>query len=129
MTVKILRSIMIGVCVFLSVIIIAYVSLTYIYRQAENRAAKALLTIDTPATAETSEAPAANAVDAIGLYIARIDGDALAIYAVTDGREEFLYNLNVRIQDISEDEQRLLREGITLADKQALASFEEDFTS
>ncbi len=130
MTEKILRSIMIGVCVFLSVVIFAYISFIYVYRQAENRAERALLTVDTPAAARTVENPAAAdaAVDAES-YIARIDGDVLAIYAVTDGREKFLYNLNVRIQDISESEKRLLRDGVTIADKQALASFEEDFTS
>ena len=130
MTEKILRSIMIGVCVFLSVVIIAYVSFTYIYRQAENRAPRALLTVDTPAAAKTVESPIlADVADAAESYIGRIDGDALAIYAVADGREKFLYNLNVRIQDISESEKRLLKDGVTLADKQALASFEEDFTS
>ncbi|MDO5311679.1 MAG: hypothetical protein Q4E94_07195, partial [Clostridia bacterium] len=77
--------------------------------------------VENPAAADA-------AVDAES-YIARIDGDVLAIYAVTDGREEFLYNLNVRIQDISESEKRLLRDGVAIADRQALASFEEDFTS
>ncbi|MGN0180213.1 MAG: hypothetical protein ACI4DY_12395 [Monoglobaceae bacterium] len=131
MTEKFLRSIMIGVCVFLSVVIAAYVSFAYVYRRAEDRAARALLTVDTPAAAESSENPTAAgaAGSAAESYIARIDGDALAIYAVSDGREKFLYNLNVRIQDISESEQRLLKDGVTLADRQALASFEEDFTS
>lgn len=62
-------------------------------------------------------------------FIARYNGTNLSVYAVSDGNEEFLYTLSVRIEDIAESELLELKKGITLSDKQALASFEEDFTS
>ncbi len=62
-------------------------------------------------------------------FIARYNGTNLSVYAVSGGKEEFLYTLSVRIEDIAESELSELKKGITLPDKQALASFEEDFTS
>lgn len=62
-------------------------------------------------------------------FIARYNGTNLSVYAVSDGKEEFLYTLSVRIEDISDNELSELKKGVTLSNKQALASFEEDFTS
>lgn len=130
MTERVLKNIMAGVCVFLTVVIAAYVLYGYIRQGGEHGA-------DTP-TAETSaDVRAASdsksddniAVPDSGGYIARINDNALAIYAVKDGREEFLYNLKVRLEDISDAEKQNLAAGIRLSNKKALASFEEDFTS
>lgn len=62
-------------------------------------------------------------------FIARYNGTHLSVFSVSEGKEEFLYTLNVRIEDISPTELNELKNGITLPNKEALASFEEDFTS
>lgn len=127
---RILKNIMVGVCVFLTVVIAAYVIYSYIYRSAEQSAAEtaaeAAPKISTSASDNSADS---NAAADSGGYIARICDNALAIYAVRNGREEFLYNLKVRIEDISDEERQHLTDGVRLSNKKALASFEEDFTS
>ncbi len=128
MTKKLLRSMMIGFCVFITTIIIAYISFMYAYRFSVERTTEAL-SPETSALAETLVPLSPNDVIKIEHYLARYTGDSLAIYAVCEDKEEFLYTLDARIEDISTEELNELKEGIILPDKQALASFEEDFTS
>ena len=119
---------MIGFCVFITTIIIAYITFMYAYRFSVERTTEALVA-ETPALAETLVPLSPNDVINIEYYLARYTGDSLAIYAVCEDKEEFLYTLDARIEDISTEELNELREGIILPNKQALASFEEDFTS
>lgn len=128
MTKKLLRSMMIGFSVFITTIIIAYISFMYAYRFSAEKAAEAL-GAETSAIAETLVPLSPNDVINIEHYLVRYTGDSLAIYAVCEDKEEFLYTLDARIEDISAEELNELKEGIILSDKQALASFEEDFTS
>ena len=130
MTERVLKNIMVGICVFLTVVIAAYVMYSYIYNPGKHGAAETAAESVPSVSAEYDSNSAADPYDSadFGGYIARIKDDTLAIYAVNDGREEFLYNLNVRIEDISDAEKKNLTEGIRLSDKKALASFEEDFT-
>lgn len=131
MTERVLKNIMVGVCVFLTVIIAAYVLYSYISQSLEPGAAEtAAETAPNVGVTYDSNVGDDTAVPSdSGGYIARINNNALAIYAVKDGREEFLYNLKVRIEDISDEEKRNLTDGVRLSTKKALASFEEDFTS
>ena len=128
MTKKLLRSMMIGFCVFITTIIIAYISFMYAYRFSAKRTTEAL-GAETSVLAETLVPLSPNEVINIKHYLARYTGESLAIYAVCEDKEEFLYTLDARIEDISAQELDKLKEGIILSDRQALASFEEDFTS
>ena len=128
MTKKLLRSMMIGFCVFITTIIIAYIAFMYAYRFSVGRTTEAL-GAETSALAETLVPLSPDDVINIDHYLARYTGDNLAIYAVCEDKEEFLYTLDARIEDISTEELNELKAGIVLSDKQALASFEEDFTS
>ena len=121
---------MAGVCVFLTVVIAAYVLYGYIRQDGEHGTAEptAEIAADVRAASDSKSDDNAAVPDSGG-YIARINDNALAIYAVKDGREEFLYNLKVRLEDISDAEKQNLTAGIRLSNKKALASFEEDFTS
>ena len=122
MTERVLKNIMAGVCVFLTVVIAAYVLYGYIRQGGEHGTAEP--TAETAAdvrAASDSKSDDNAAVPDSGGYIARINDK--------DGREEFLYNLKVRLEDISDAEKQNLTAGIRLSNKKALASFEEDFTS
>lgn len=127
MTKKLIRSIMIGFCVFAATVIIAYFTCMATYRISAQRAAKALAASEPTVSAEPSNLSTAE--PSLSYYIARLDGRNLSVYSCTSGKEEFLYTLDARIEDISEQELTELKKGIILKDKQALASFEEDFTS
>lgn len=61
-------------------------------------------------------------------YMARISQGKLSIFKITQTGEEFMYSLNVRLEDITAEELYRLTSGIYLKDNNALASFEEDFT-
>lgn len=128
MTKKIVRSIMIGFCVFVAALIISYITLSAAYKTSLKKASEALSPIEENVSAETGSFPSQN-TSLSNYYIARFNGETLAIYICTGDREEFLYTLDARIEDISPRELSQLKEGIILPDKQALASFEEDFTS
>ena len=128
MTKKLLRSMMVGFCVFIATIIIAYLTFMYAYRFSTEMATDALGT--TTATASEALVPLSpGEVINVDYYLAKYTGNSLAIYAICEDKEEFLYTLDARIEDISAEELNGLKDGIILPDKQSLASFEEDFTS
>ena len=62
-------------------------------------------------------------------YMVRLEGENLGIYACSDGREEFLYNEAVFVQDLSDADLELLRGGVKLQNSSELTGFMEDFTS
>ena len=110
MTERVLKNIMAGVCVFLTVVIAAYVLYGYIRQGGEHGTAEP--TAETAAdvrAASDSKSDDNAAVPDSGGYIARINDNAL--------------------EDISDAEKQNLTAGIRLSNKKALASFEEDFTS
>lgn len=129
MTERVLKNIMAGVCVFLTVVIAAYVLYGYIRQGGDRGTAEPTAETAADVRAASDSKSDVSAAPDSGGYIARINDNALAIYAVKDGREEFLYNLKVRLEDISDAEKQNLTAGIRLSNKKALASFEEDFTS
>ena len=127
---KLVRSLLIGFLVFLTGILIFYAAFRITYKKSVKAASEALSIQQTTSAA----VPNGNALKESEIidpdyFIARYDGKSLAVYCVSDGKEEFLYTLNARIEDISESELNELKKGIRLDDKKALASFEEDFTS
>lgn len=62
-------------------------------------------------------------------YIARLEGNVINIYVSDEGRESFLYSIDVYVKNIPYDDVKILSEGVKLYSKQELTSFEEDFTS
>lgn len=127
MTKRYLKIALIGICV----LVLSAALVFLIYSGIGNNACKSepvFSNIEHPALAEFApiEYPALPAAE---FYLARFDGESLGIYSCRDGEEHFLYTLDVRIEDIGKAELFSLSQGIVLADKQALAIFEEDFTS
>ena len=127
MTKKFIRNTMIGFCVFIAVIIITYVAVTYVYKISAAKTAANVLPVEEPASAQTIAPLTEDDVTDCEYYLARFNGKGISIFACSNGNEEFLYTIDVRAEDISADELTELKEGIILSDKQALASFEEDF--
>ena len=126
---KFTRSLLIGFLVFLTGILIFYAVFRITYKKSVKAASDAISAQQTISASAQSNVLKESEIINPDYFIARYDGKSLAIYCISDGKEEFLYTLNARIEDISESELDELRKGITLRDKQALASFEEDFTS
>lgn len=62
-------------------------------------------------------------------YVARLEGSVINIYVSDEGRESFLYSIDVYVKNIPYDDVKMLSEGVKLYSKQELTSFEEDFTS
>ena len=120
MTEKHIRSGMIGVCVFLTAVIIG----TLAYRTGKT-GNQPPMPAEQTVTAEAEDAQKETAE----YYTVRLDGDVLSVYSGFGKGEEFMYTLDVRIEDISEDEESWLREGVVLNSRQELAAFEEDFAS
>ncbi len=123
------KSIMVGFCVFITTAAIAYIACLCIWNFSVKEAAETLSRTEPAVAAEATVALNPGDVIAADYYIARYDGHTLSIYACSGEREEFLYTLDARIEDISIQELEELKRGIVLSDKYALASFEEDFTS
>ncbi len=128
MTKHFLRSIMVGFCIFTATLIVAYITFTYANRITSERATEAL-SESLPISASATSPLSGGEVLTADYYLARCNENGLAVYAVNDETEEFLYTLDIRLEDISKTELDELKLGVILKDKQALASFEEDFTS
>ncbi len=62
-------------------------------------------------------------------YVARLDGNMINIYISDNGREEFLYGIEVYVKNIPYSDIKTLSEGVKLYSNQELTSFKEDFTS
>ena len=117
-----IRNIMIGFCVFVGTCIIGIAA----YRAGDMADDKTNAVTEDIVSTEKAEKKDDTEAD---YYIARIEENVLVVYASRDGKDEFMYTLDVRIEDIAADEIGWLEEGVVLDDRQSLASFEEDFTS
>ncbi|MBQ6999326.1 MAG: hypothetical protein IJN62_06035 [Clostridia bacterium] len=63
-------------------------------------------------------------------YLAKADGNKVAIYEVyTNGFEKLIGMPDINLSQIPEQDRVSFKQGIILADKSALASLIEDFTS
>lgn len=125
MTKKILLNVIIGLCVFITAVIIAYVAVTYMTEVSHT--STQTLPAEHYVSAETTDLP--KNVDAnCDCYLAQFNGKDISLYACTGNNKEFLYTISIRPEDISADELEKLKNGIILPTKEALASFEEDFS-
>lgn len=111
----------VGICVFTMAIIMVLYAFVFSDRFPVETATETM----EPTVVATEEKAEAD----VGGYIARLDGEKISVYAKAGENEEFMYTLKVRVADFSTEERENLETGIMLADKQALASFIEDFTS
>lgn len=62
-------------------------------------------------------------------YTVRLEGTTLGVYAINDGKEEFLYHADVYKNDLSADDLVLLQQGVKLMNMSELTGFIENFTS
>ncbi len=62
-------------------------------------------------------------------YIVRLEGEELSVYASSDGREEFLYNEPIYVNDLSAEDIEILQSGVNLDSSSELTGFIENFTS
>lgn len=119
------RNTITGFCVFAVVTIILYIAAVY---AAKLSAYKPTALPEETAAAEASNLLTEEEIAACDFYMARFDGKGIAIFACSDKGEEFLYTINIRPTDISAEELNILKNGVLLESKEALASFEEDFS-
>lgn len=117
-----------GMLIFAVAIFIGYVSytLTCSYHDMKTKSVSAA-EMSEPETEDTASDGYQNTAPE-KVYTARLEGNAISIYAKTVNGEEFLYSLGINPGDLSETDLRLLQEGIVLEGSQRLAAFEEDFT-
>lgn len=123
---NLLRSLSIGFCVFAVTILLALVSYLVSYRISAKKTAETLASAETLAHAQPLTLDEITVAD---YYLAILEGDTVSLYACSENSEEFLYAIDIPINEISQEELTRLKNGIVLKDKEALASFEEDFTS
>ena len=126
---KLIRNFILCLSVFLATILFFFIGYRIAYKKSIDRINSAFSSTEQTTSARAEGLLSDNEIIKPDYYIARYDGRNLSVYSFTDGTEEFLYTLNVRIEDISDIELFELKQGIKLPDQQALASFEEDFTS
>lgn len=120
MTKKLVRSMIVGICMFF----VVYFICSTVLRMTETDTKEVFSPIERSADAtEEERRPTPD------YYMARIEGDSLAVYSCNNGEEEFMYTLDVRLEDIGYEELNRLKNGIMLDDNYDLAAFEEDFTS
>ena len=129
---KIFRSLALGIIVFAVAVLAGYLSYVITYRYQTQKVKESLAAQDTVAAAPVygeAQPLSEDAVLLVDHYIARLENNNIAIYTSSGGKESFLYTLNIHPGDLTNEDMAQLTQGVILKDKQALTSFEEDFTS
>ncbi len=62
-------------------------------------------------------------------YTVRLEDEKICVYALIEGREEFLYSVDVYSPDLPEGDRVLLESGVRLKNASELTAFMEDYTS
>ena len=123
---KIFKSLILGIVVFAAAILAGYLAYVATFKFQENR----LINPDyVSASAQNPNITDNREIIEIDHYLARFENGDIAIYIISDGKEYFLYTLDVYAENLPDSDMEKLKEGILLYDRAALASFEEDFTS
>ncbi len=123
---KMFRSLMLGIVVFSVALLAGYLSYMVTYRYQTQKVLENLPPHDAVSAAAVSPA---GPLDTRQHYLARLENGEIAIYAIIDGTESFLYTLDIRTGELPAGDLAELRQGIVLTNRQELASFEEDFNS
>ena len=129
---KLFHSLILGVIVFSVAVLAGYLSYVITYRYQTERVKENLL------SSGMAEASPVNGsarpltqeeILAVDYYIAKLENEDIAIYISTKGKEAFLYSLDIRPGDLTEEDILRLTQGMILKTRKELVSFEEDFTS
>lgn len=134
MTKKFFRSLAIGIAVFAFSVLIMYLTYFFTIDYVTRRQMDAVMPVDDTAAAAQEAAAESqpledSQVQDFDHYLARLEGNTVKIYICGSAGESFLYNLNVYVNDIPQQDQEALRRGVILKNKQELTSFEEDYNS
>ena len=127
---KLFQSLIVGILVFSVAVLAGYFAymLTYRYQtQKIQEQLSARTAVSATPVYNDTLLPSNNTVTA--QYLARLENGDISIYTFHDGKESFLYTLDIYPGDLSQEDLSQLRSGVLLTSKQALTSFEEDFTS
>ena len=62
-------------------------------------------------------------------YTVRLENEKICVYALIEGREEFLYSVDVYGPDLPQGDKLLLEGGVRLENASELTAFMEDYTS
>ncbi len=125
---NLLKRLAIGVGIFTAVILFCIIVSRITYKNSLDKLNSALPPSNQAVSVSASESDEHTSETADCFY-AKLEGENISIYSISGDKNEFMYSLKIQVKDISEKELEELKKGIILKDRQALASFEEDFTS
>ncbi len=124
---KVWKSLTMGAVVFLTALLVGYLAYLATYHYQTEKLKESMdMALATPASQGTVPTEELIRVE---YYLARLENHQIAIYAVSQAEERFLYTLDVYTGNFPANELLRLREGVALKNRQELASFEEDYTS
>lgn len=127
--------------IFMFLIISAAAALTgYVTYRSTSKALRAEYQTATARAAQGDErrqaakpAEAAKSVSSAPLkiesYLVRLEGSTLSVYANRSNKEEFLYNEEIYVNDLSPTDREMLENGVCLKSASELTGFMENFTS
>lgn len=125
---NLLKRLAVGVGVFIAVILFCIIVSKITYKNSLDKLNSQLPPSNQAVSASANESTERKEENADCFY-AKLEGENISIYSISGDKNEFMYSLRIQVKDISEKELEELKKGIILKDRQALASFEEDFTS
>lgn len=127
---KIFKSLSVGLIVFMAAILCGYISY-FITLRYQTELLGDLASKDKVSAAVNSGALPLSENEAVPVdyYIARLEDNKIFIYVSSNGKEAFLYSMDIFEADFPKEDIEKLRHGVILKTRQELTSFEEDFTS
>ncbi len=129
---KFFKSLTLGIVVFSVSVLVGYLAYVVTYHYQREKIQERMLAGDfvsaAPVSQQTSPVSEEDTL-MVEYYLARLENDDIAIYIISEGQEFFLYKLDVYTGNFPAADLIRLQEGITLKNRQELASFEEDYTS
>lgn len=124
-------SITIGIIVFAVAVLLGYLAYTVTYQYQTQKVREQLGSEEVVSATALSgnETEGKGEMLMVEHYLARLEGNDIAIYMVMDHQAEFLYRLEVYTGNFPAEEILRLQEGVVLRNRQELMAFEEDYTS
>ncbi len=128
---RIFRSISVGIIVFAVAVLLGYLAYTITYQYQTKQAREQLRTEEVVSATSIHGDGATDVGETLMVehYLARLEGDDIAIYMVMNRQAEFMYQLEVFTGNFPAEEILRLQNGIVLRNRQELMAFEEDYTS
>ncbi len=128
---RIFRSISVGIIVFAVAVLLGYLAYTITYQYQTKQAREQLRTEEVVSATSIHGDGTADVGETLMVehYLARLEGDDIAIYMVMNQQAEFMYQLEVFTGNFPAEEILRLQNGIVLRNRQELMAFEEDYTS